>query len=494
MANQELYKQAIADAKQLKEISMAQAKQAIAEAFNPRIQEMFRLKLSELEEDTDDMKEMLNPADMKDVEEGKMKNHALKEEYGPVMIDGREVNIDSLEVAGVDPEDSDFADAHFYSGNFIDGTPLTDDQLDTLGGEYGQLLYDMAYDSSHEAISKGGELKGNMDEMTLDEILAELEESEHDEDAIYHASDVNNILEAKEEETEEAEEETEEAEEETEEAEEETEEAEESNEVAELSVEEFKDLIRDVIADVMSSNSQEGDLESGDDEVIGLDEILAELEGYGHEREQDINYGVEDTKHHSSNLPKDIIGALNDDDVAFKVGDGVEVNVDAANNLGIDPNTTYKITGFKKFGKGMLTSYDAHLDNGKTVSINYLRLVNPELEEANDTINHLKETLSEVNLLNAKLLYVNKIFKSKSLTESQKVKVINAFDRAENKKEAQNIYETLKESLLVSNRNTIKESVGFASKPLGNAPAKPIVEADNYVSRMQILAGIKKTN
>jgi hypothetical protein len=72
MANQELYKQAIADAKQLKEISMAQAKQAIAEAFNPRIQEMFRLKLSELEEDTDDMKEMLNQTNMKDVEEGKM--------------------------------------------------------------------------------------------------------------------------------------------------------------------------------------------------------------------------------------------------------------------------------------------------------------------------------------------------------------------------------------------------------------------------------------
>ncbi len=49
MANQELYKQAIADAKKLKDISMAQAKEAIAEAFNPKIQEMFRLKLSELE-------------------------------------------------------------------------------------------------------------------------------------------------------------------------------------------------------------------------------------------------------------------------------------------------------------------------------------------------------------------------------------------------------------------------------------------------------------
>ena len=63
MKNQELYKQAIADAKSLKEISMAQAKQAIAEAFNPKIQEMFRLKLSELEED--ELKE-----DVDNMEEG----------------------------------------------------------------------------------------------------------------------------------------------------------------------------------------------------------------------------------------------------------------------------------------------------------------------------------------------------------------------------------------------------------------------------------------
>jgi hypothetical protein len=84
MANQELYKQAIADAKQLKEISMAQAKQAIAEAFNPKIQEMFRLKLSELEEDTDDIENMINQdeADIEDIEEGKMKNHKM-EEYFP---------------------------------------------------------------------------------------------------------------------------------------------------------------------------------------------------------------------------------------------------------------------------------------------------------------------------------------------------------------------------------------------------------------------------
>jgi hypothetical protein len=115
-----------------------------------------------------------------------------------------------------------------------------------------------------------------------------------------------------------------------------------------------------------------------------------------------------------------------------------------------------------------------------------------ELHEAVSTINSLKSSLNEINLLNAKLIYVNKIFKSKTLTESQKIKVVNAFDRANTTKEARNIYETLIDSLGETKRQQIKESVGFASKPIGSSPAKPIVEADSYVNRMQILAGIKK--
>jgi hypothetical protein len=341
MANQELYKQAIADAKQLKDISMAQAKEAIAEAFNPKIQEMFRLKLSELEHDKDEMEEMLDQTDVEDVEEGQMEDEKMEE--------------------------------------------------------------------------------GEVNEMTLEEILAELEEDAEDEDAIYHADDVNTVAEA-EEDGEEAETEMGEEEIDAEEAELETgEEAgeeitgEEADEVAELSVEEFKDLIRDVLADVLAGHEAEGDLEGGEEDIIGLDEILAELEEE----------------------------------------DGKE----------------------------------------KMEEVEEVEELKSELHEAIETINSLKDSLNEINLLNAKLLYVNKIFKSKNLTESQKVKVVNAFDRAATTKEAQNIYETLKESLTTSTtKNTIKESVGFASKPIGSAPAQPIVEADTYVNRLQILAGIKKQN
>jgi hypothetical protein len=116
-----------------------------------------------------------------------------------------------------------------------------------------------------------------------------------------------------------------------------------------------------------------------------------------------------------------------------------------------------------------------------------------EVDEAVKVIKALKNELNEVNLLNAKLLYVNKIFKSKSLTESQKVKVINAFDRAESVKEVKNTYETLKESFNgTSQKSAIKESVGFASKTVlgGSTTSAPIVETDSFVARMQKLAGI----
>ena len=118
--------------------------------------------------------------------------------------------------------------------------------------------------------------------------------------------------------------------------------------------------------------------------------------------------------------------------------------------------------------------------------------VEESLEEAISTIKTLQAELNEVNLLNAKLLYTNKIFKAKSLNEAQKVKVLKAFDKATNVKEVKTVYTTLSESLTTKTRSTIKESVGFASKAAGIAPAQPIVEGDAAIRRMQQLAGIIK--
>jgi hypothetical protein len=117
--------------------------------------------------------------------------------------------------------------------------------------------------------------------------------------------------------------------------------------------------------------------------------------------------------------------------------------------------------------------------------------VQEELEEAISTINTLRSELNEVNLLNAKLLYVNKIFKAKNLTESQKVKVIASFDKATNVKEAKVVFESLQTALTTAPKKQIKESLGFASKAAGVAPNKTIVESNDVISRMQKLANIK---
>jgi hypothetical protein len=113
-----------------------------------------------------------------------------------------------------------------------------------------------------------------------------------------------------------------------------------------------------------------------------------------------------------------------------------------------------------------------------------------ELEEAYFTIETLKSELNEINLLNAKLLYTNKIFKSKTLNENQKVKVLSSFDKAKNVGEVKMVFETLNEGIKVS-KNTINENLGRASKgTMTPNVKKPIVESNEAFLRMQKLAGI----
>ena len=85
---------------------------------------------------------------------------------------------------------------------------------------------------------------------------------------------------------------------------------------------------------------------------------------------------------------------------------------------------------------------------------------------------------------------VNKIFKSKNLSESQKIHFISSFDKAKTTKEAKLVYESLIVNLQPK-KQAIKESIGFASKATGIAPKKQIIESSDIVTRMQRLAGLK---
>jgi hypothetical protein len=113
-----------------------------------------------------------------------------------------------------------------------------------------------------------------------------------------------------------------------------------------------------------------------------------------------------------------------------------------------------------------------------------------ELEEAYNAIQTMRDSLNEVNMLNAKLLFTNKLFKAHNLNEGQKVKVIDTFDRARTIREVKLVYATLSESFS-SKKTLVKESV--ASKPVASTkPTKIILtESEQIANRFKKLAGLK---
>lgn len=119
-----------------------------------------------------------------------------------------------------------------------------------------------------------------------------------------------------------------------------------------------------------------------------------------------------------------------------------------------------------------------------------------ELYEARSTIKELRSTLHEVNLLNSKLLYMNKVFKANNLTESQKIQIVKTFDKTESVKEVKLVYESLNSTLTKkeTNRSSIKESLGFASKPSGlitQTNNSKVIDSDIQIDRWAKLAGLK---
>jgi hypothetical protein len=114
-----------------------------------------------------------------------------------------------------------------------------------------------------------------------------------------------------------------------------------------------------------------------------------------------------------------------------------------------------------------------------------------ELEEAYSTV---KSIINEVNLLNAKLLYTNKLFRNFELTEGQKMKVIENFDRAGNTREVKLVFSTLAESFnRPTKKRVVKES--YASKATATtAPKKEttqvLSEGFELANRWKKLAGL----
>jgi hypothetical protein len=119
--------------------------------------------------------------------------------------------------------------------------------------------------------------------------------------------------------------------------------------------------------------------------------------------------------------------------------------------------------------------------------------VEAELEEAYDTIKSLQSTINEVNLLNAKLLYTNKLFRTFDLNESQKVKVLENFDRTSSVREVKLVFSTIAENLNVARKKRTIVKEGYASKATkSSAPKRKIIsEGNQMAARWKKLAGLK---
>lgn len=124
-----------------------------------------------------------------------------------------------------------------------------------------------------------------------------------------------------------------------------------------------------------------------------------------------------------------------------------------------------------------------------------MKKMEEELNEAYSVVKFLRGKLSEVNLLNAKLLFVNKLFRKGNLSEAQKVKVIETFDRAKNVREAKLIYTTLAESMNAKSTSTKPVARKRMAEGLASAPQKStkvITESNNVYERFKTLVNFNK--
>jgi hypothetical protein len=382
MSKSKLLKEAIADAKAVRETAIANAKIALEEAFTPRLQAVLSRKLQ---------------AEM----EGEEEEVDLGEEYGAEDVEAT----DSSELGagegstgsgttGAEPE-GDATDAH------TELDPETDAETAAPGEEDENMPVAEGEDEFDFEDEMGGE--EDEDELDLEAIIRELE-GEMDGEEEMHEEDENldGVYDDPTGATME-------------------EEDEKSAEIAELKAR---------LAELEGEDSEEVHTEGEEmdfDQEIDLDEILREM-GYGDDEEvseeEEVTHSEEDAAH------------------------------------------------------------TAELE--------------ADLEEAYKTIKSLRSTINEVNLLNAKLLYTNKLFRGYNLTNEQKVKVVENLDRTSSVREVKLVYATLAESMKFTGtekKSSIKKSIteGLASKKSAStAPKKEIIteSVDTMANRFKQLAGI----
>ena len=414
----DILKEAIADAKAVREVALANAKAALEEAFTPKLQSMLSAKLSEDLNEDDQNEGMYYDEDEKDED--------MKEMY----YDEDEKDEDMKEMYHTDEDEKD--------------EDMKESDLD--------------------------------EEIDLEEILNELELEESEEVS------EEKVDEGKDEADEDMKEGKDDIDEDIEEA---------------VGYPNYRaDQITKVKADATDVNQG---LNEG--EEFDLDALLEEINNLEEKKDE----ADEDMKEAKMDDDKDKMEESEEtNEVVGTVAAGIAGVIAAAGGL-----TALEMAAddpeFKAKYPKVARALDKLQDIGKAAA-DAKRMeesaIAEELEETKTALEAVKSELNEVNLLNSKLLYVNRIFKANTLDESQKLRVVETLDKAETAKEAKLIYETIKDTFNVAKSKkesfknktkSLKEGIGMASKAAGTstAPKKEVIaESNNMVNRFQKLANI----
>jgi hypothetical protein len=407
MANSKLLKEAIADAKAVKETALANAKLALEEAFTPRLQSILSQKL---------------------------RAEAEAEEKDAEKVD------EELDSTGIGSSTSNpKLDAHteFEPGS----TETTSDAPGAEVDDYKKV----ADINEEEGMEMGDDEAEKQNEIAqLKARLAELEAGEmDDEEPKMEADDEFNFD----------------------------------------SEEEDGDDMGAPMGDEM------GDEEEESEDDLDLEAIIRELEAQlgddDSEKEEGMYEAEEEEEAKNESLADGSeAGTDKGEDPKVVVTNEEEMKDDEEKNEVID---------LEEILREMEADIKGDEDEKKDESIK------AELNEAYKTIKSLQKTINEVNLLNAKLLFANKLFRAHNMTNEQKVKVIETLDRTKSVREVKLVYSTLAENFKYTSSNkSAKKAIseGIASKVVKSTAPKAakqvIAESADFANRFKKLAGIIK--
>ena len=462
MTNKDLLKEAIADAKAVKETAIANAKLALEEAFTPHLKSMLSAKLQEMDKEEEvKEEEELDEMDAVSFRRKNSPSYNMDPDGGPVNPVPHKVGKSTVQEDEVDEEVKldelineltedarTDAEQEGYEDGFEDAKEDVEDALKKM-----KVSEDERTDAEEEGYKDGmkDEKEDMEDDMEDKEI--DLEEMSEDDLKSFIEDVISDMVAAGE-------------------IEAGDEFVEDKVEVEdEVEVEDVEDV--DVDDDVDVEIEIDEEMKSKEDEKV--DEMYSKKKRYYEEMKKSKKEDMDEEMMHSKKKKEDM------DEMAHSKKEKEDMDEEMMHSKK------------KKEDMDEMEMSDPVMRHGEKGDDEIEKETEKmRFKEVMSEIEALKSELQEVNLLNAKLLYTNKIFREKNLTESKKVKVLKAFDNAKDVNGAKTIFETLNEGIL--DAPVVKSyKRGSASKATGLEPKtekQPIIESNDAYNRMRKLAGL----